>query len=80
MKRTIVVNGETLRFDHHHLCQSSLAGSDRMWVNVILLRVEVGDHTDVHAQASLFISDQGVQNVRNPNCPNDVESQWHEPF
>ena len=63
MKRTIVVNGETWRFALHHLCQSSLAGSDRMWVNVIPLRDEVGDqHADIHVQASLLFSDQEVQN------------------
>ena len=37
-----VVKGETIRFHLHH----------------ILLEDEVGDHTDIHAQASLFISDQ----------------------
>ena len=34
-----------------------------MWVNVIPLLDDVGGHTDIHAQASLFISDQKVQNA-----------------
>ena len=47
-----------------------------MWVNVIPLLDDVGGHTDIHAQASLFISDQEVQNAG----PNNVESPWHKPF
>ena len=62
MKRTIEVNGETWRFALHHLCQSSLAGSDRVVFNVIPLRDDVGDHADIHVQASLLFSDQEVQN------------------
>ena len=34
-----------------------------MWVNVIPLLDDVGGHTDIHAKASLFISDQEVQNA-----------------
>ena len=61
--RKFEVNGETLRFHLHHICQSSLAGSDRMWVNVIPLRDEEGDHAEIHVQASLLFSDQEVQNA-----------------
>ena len=61
-KRIIVVNGETLRFDFHHICQCTLAGSDRIWVNVIPLLFDF-DHTAIHAQPSLFISDEEVQNA-----------------
>ena len=51
-KRTIVVNGETLRFDFHHICQSSLAGSDRMWVYVIPL---LSDGSYRYSCSSLFV-------------------------
>ena len=51
-KRTIVVNGETLRFDLHHICQSSLAGSDRMWVYVIPL---LSDGSYRYSCSSLFV-------------------------
>ena len=58
-KKTIVIDGVSYRFDYHHVCQSSLLGSDRIGVNVIPL-VDY-DHADIHIQVSLFISDREVQ-------------------
>jgi len=60
MKRDIVIDRETKRFDLHHLCQSALGGSDRLCVNVIPLLCD-SDHTEIHVLASIFISDQEVQ-------------------
>jgi hypothetical protein len=62
MKRNIVIDRETKRFDLHHICQVSLGGSDRLWVNVIPLLCD-SDHTKIHVQASVFISDREVQNA-----------------
>jgi len=60
-KRKIVIDGVTVRFEYHHLCQETQLGSDRKGVNLIPLLCF--DHADIHIQVSLFISDREVQNA-----------------